>query len=71
MKVRVLYPTAVNVHIKEDVDAGGTVTLDDDLAHALMRDGAVEPMNAARVERATAAPGERRRGRPRKNADSG
>ena len=69
MKIRVLYPTVTEAHgIK--AKGGETADVDDALAEALFATGAAEPADAKAppVERATAAPGEKRPvGRPKKS----
>jgi iron uptake system EfeUOB component EfeO/EfeM len=68
MKIRVLYPTAFASYAKKEPAAGSVIDLDTKVAEALIADGAAEKADAkASVERATKAPGEKRRvGRPRK-----
>jgi len=51
MKVRVLYPTALGGTDHKDAEAGAEVTMDDDLAKALIPSGAVEEV-AAKTTRA-------------------
>lgn len=67
MKCRVLYPTVTESHgIK---GAGGDIVdVEDELARALITEGSLEAVeDSGRVERATAAPGEKRPvGRPKK-----
>lgn len=67
MRCRILYPTATEpVGIK---GAGGDIVeVEDQLARSLIETFALEAVeDSARVERATAAPGEKRPvGRPRK-----
>jgi len=65
MKVRVLFPTAFQ-HLDPIPVGGDLVTVDDVEANAAIANGYAEAV-AAKVERATSAPGEKRpAGRPRK-----
>lgn len=60
MKYRILYPTVCTSQGVEGL-AGDIVTVAPELAKALCADGALEPENVKPpVERATAAPGEKR-----------
>ncbi len=67
MKCRVLYPTVTESHGIKGV-GGEIVDVEDELARQLIIEGSLEAAeNPGRVERATAAPGEKRPvGRPKK-----
>jgi hypothetical protein len=68
MKVRVLYPLAL-AYLPKPPAAGDVITLEDDVAARAIEVGYVEPVGKPAVERATAAPGEKRKpGRPKKTA---
>lgn len=79
MKVRVLYPTAVDQYGKKPPQAGDVIELEKAAAEALIASGSVEAENAKPakpevpehlrgiVEQATAAPGEKRPARKKKS----
>ena len=70
MKVRVLYPTGLAGTKYADSKGGQVITMDDDRAAEFIRVGTVEAEDTKPpVERATAAPGEKRATRrPRRPA---